>query len=150
MPGGGGRRPGRIRRRAARGRLLKLWSVTPNKPIKRHKGPFYWNTRDVSQFLYPPPIRAGFYVHIFFGWPAVSQFTYTHFSGCRHRRILPPQTGGRGFAFYLLNSTQTSRWPGFAFYLHTLSGRFLSKIEKNDLKFEKFSALRAAFFLRNP
>ena len=52
----------------------------------------------------------------------VSDFTYTHFSGGR----------------------------GFAVYLHTFLGRFLSKIEKNDFKFETFSALRAPFFLSNP
>ena len=76
-----------------------------------------------------------FYLHKLFGWPGfcilfahtfrvagVLHFTYTHFSGVR----------------------------GFAFYLHTLSGRFWSKIEKNDFKFEKFSALRAPFFLSNP
>ena len=36
------------------------------------------------------------------------------------------------FALYL---HKPYGWPGFAFYLHTLSGRFLSKIEKNDFKF---------------
>ena len=57
-------------------------------------------------------VTVAFYLHPLFGLPSPSHlhFTYTNFSGGR----------------------------GFAFYPHTLSGRFLSKIEKNDLKFENF------------
>ena len=92
-----------------------------------------------------------FYLHTLFGMPSPSHFTYTNFSGCRHHRILLTQTFrvafAVAFAFYL--HIFFGR-PGFAFYLHTLSGRFLNQIEKNDFKFEAFSALRAPFFLSNP
>ena len=89
-------------------------------------------------------------------FPPGPDFTYTNFSG------------GRGFAFYLhklfggpdfeFYKHKLFGWPGFAFYLHTLSGafvrtealRFLSKLDKIDLKLEKVSALRAPFFLSNP
>ena len=78
-----------------------------------------------------------------FGRPGFSHFTYTHFSGCRHRRIciLPAQT------FRVAG--------GFAIYLHTLSttprAGFLrnpfESIRKVCLYIEKCFALRAPFYL---
>ena len=50
----------------------------------------------------------------------VLHFTYTHFSGGR----------------------------GFAFYLHTLSGRFLSKFERSDFIFIKTFRTARTFFLK--
>ena len=61
-------------------------------------------------------------------------------------------------------ATKTFRAAGvFAFYLHTLFGcpgfcilpthtfgAILKQIEKNDFKFETFSALRSPFFSDNP
>ena len=89
----------------------------PRKPVKRHNGRFYCLTRDVFRTfcgLFHPPGRilgtqtfraAGVFrilpTHTF-RVAGVLHFTYTHFSGGR----------------------------GVAFYLHTLSGRFLSEIEK--------------------
>ena len=79
----GGRRPGRIRRRAARGRCVEGLFATPNKTVKRQNGPFYWLTRDVAPVPIPrSPLGrilgtqtfrvAGvfaFYLHTFFGRP---------------------------------------------------------------------------------
>ena len=90
--------------------------VTPRKSVKRHNGRCYWLTRDVAlglARLCPPgrnldtqTFRAARVFRILpthtFRVAGVLHFTYTHFSGGR----------------------------GFAFYLHTLSGRFLSDIEK--------------------
>ena len=105
-------------------------------------------------------------VYKLFGRPGFSHFTYSHFSGCRHRRILPTSTDVSGCSHRRIRvvPTQTFRVAGVlhftythfsgcrgvAFYLHTLSGRLLSKFEKNDFKFEKFCTLRAPFFLSNP
>ena len=95
----------------------------PRKPVERHNGRVYWPTRDVAVGFvdFDPPGRI-LGTQTFRGGGGCPHFTYTHFSGGQ----------------------------GFAFYLHTLSGRFLSKIEKNDFKFETFSALRVPFFLSNP
>ena len=56
----GGRRPGRIRRRAARGRCAEGLFATQHKPVKRQNGPFYCLTRDVAPASVAPPLRAGF------------------------------------------------------------------------------------------
>ena len=100
----------------------------PRKPVERHNGRVYWPTRDVAvgfvDFFHAPGRilgtqtfrAAGVFrilpTHTFFGWPGfcilnfafhnLHHFTYTHFSGGR----------------------------GVAFYVHTLSGRFLNEIEK--------------------
>ena len=101
--------------------------VTPTKPVIRHNGIFHCLTRDVFLFLarlcLPGRIlgtqtfRAAGVVRNLpthtFRVAEVLHFTYTHFSGGR----------------------------GVAFYLHTLSGRFLSAIENTDLKFQKLRAL---------
>ena len=56
-------------------------------------------------------VTVAFDLHTLFGLPSPSHlhFRYTNFSGGR----------------------------SFTFYLHTLSDRFLRKIEENDVKFEK-------------
>ena len=126
--------------------------VTPRKSVKRHNGRCYWLTRDVSlgfARLCPPGRILGTQT---FRAARVFRILPTHFSGCRHRRSLATQT------FFGLPSPSQLRFSygnfsggrGFAFYLHTLSGRFLRKLEQNDVKFETFSGLRAAFFSRNP
>ena len=89
----------------------------PRKPVERHNGRVYWPTRDVAvcflDFFHAPgrilgtqTFRAAGVFRILpthtFRVAGVLHFTYTHFSGGR----------------------------GVAFYLHTLSGRFLSEIEK--------------------
>ena len=108
----------------------------PRNSVKRHNGRLYWLTRDVSLGFvdfYPPgrilgtrTFRAAGVFRILpthtFRVAGVLHFTYTHFSGGR----------------------------GVAFYVHTLSGRLLSEIEKNDLKLQNISALRARYSLRNP
>ena len=110
----------------------------PRKPVKRRNGRCYWLTRDVSLGFvdfYPPgrilgtqTFRAAGVLRILptqtFRVAGVLHFTYTHFSGGR----------------------------GVAFYLHTLSGRFLNDTEKNNLKLrlQRISVLRARYFLRNP
>ena len=75
MLGGGGRRPGRICRRAARGRLLELLLRKSSKPVKRHKGSFYCRTRDVAQVRYPPGRILGTQT---FRVAGVLHFTYTN------------------------------------------------------------------------
>ena len=95
MLGGGGRLPGRIRRRAARGRLLEFLLCKPSNSIKRHNCPFCWLTRDIALGLVPPS--------------SGPDFRYTNFSG------------GRGFAFCLHTLFRAA--GVFAFYLHTLCGR---------------------------
>ena len=81
--------------------------------------------------------------------PAGPDFSYTNFLAAGVSRTLPTHTFP---AAGILHFTYThfSGGRGVAFYLHTLSGRFLSEIEKNDLKFQKISALRARYSLRNP
>ena len=96
----------------------------PRKPVERHNGRVYWPTRDV----------------------AVGSVDFFHAPG----RILGTQTFRAAGGFPHFTYTTFSCGQGFAFYLHKLSGRFLSKIEKNDFKFEKVSALRVPFFLSNP
>ena len=97
----------------------------PRKPVERHNGRVYWPTRDVGvgfvDFFHAPgrilgtqTFRAAGVVRILsthtIRVAEVLHFPYTHFSGSR----------------------------GVAFYLHTLSGQFLSDINKNDLKLQKF------------
>ena len=76
-------------------------------------------------------------------------FRYTNFPGGRGFRILPTHTF-RVAGVLHFTYTHFSGGRGFAFDLHTFSGRFLRQFEKIDVNFEKISALRAAFFLRNP
>ena len=77
--------------------------------------------------------------------PAGPDFRYTNFSGdrgCPHFTYTLFRVAG------VLHFTYThfSGGRGVAFYLHTLSGRFLNKIEKNDLKRQNFPRC-ARFFL---
>ena len=52
----GGRRPGRTRRRAARGRLCVVQEATPSKPATSTNGRFYWEEHDVALvFVDLPP-----------------------------------------------------------------------------------------------
>ena len=134
---------------------------TPRKPVKRHNGRFYWLTRDVSQLLWTPPgpdfrytnfsggpnfrilhthIFLGgrgfaFYLHALFGRPGFSHFSYTNFSGCRHRRSC-------------IWGTQTFRVAGVLHFTYThFRGDSYANLRKMMSTLEKFSALRAAFFL---
>ena len=97
----------------------------PRKPVERHNGRVYWPTRDVAlgfvDFFHAPgrilstqTFRAAGVVRILsthtIRVAEVLHFPYTHFSGSR----------------------------GVAFYVHTLSRPFLSEIDTNDLKLQKF------------
>ena len=104
-----------------------------------------------------PPSGPDFRYTNFSSGRSFPHFTYTHFSGCRHRRSLATQTFQVAVtvAFYLhklfglrsplqlhFSYTNFSGGKDFAYYLHTLSGRFLSKIakimcEKNNVNLEK-------------
>ena len=81
----------------------------PREPVERHIRRVYWPTRDV----------------------AVGFVDFFHAPG----RILGTQTfrAAGGFSRHLPAHT-FSGGQGFAFYLHTISGRFLSKIEKNNFE----------------
>ena len=125
---------------------MELLSATPSKPRKRHNGSFYWLTRDGDPVPVALPPGPEFGVIKLLGRPGFSHFTYTHFSGCRHRRILPTQT------------FRVAVTVAFAFYLHTFlvagvlhftythfRGRFLRKIDENDVKFEKIPRCARSF-----
>ena len=108
----------------------------PRKPVERHNGRVYWPTRDVAvgfvDFFHAPGRILG--TQTFRAAGVFPHFTYTHFSGCRHRRSLATQTFrvAVAVAFYLhklfglpspshlhFSYTNVSGGRGFSFYLHT-------------------------------
>ena len=108
------------------------------KPVKRHRSQFYWLTRDVSLGLARlcPPGR----ILVTQTFRAAGVFrilpTYTHFSGCRHRRILPTQTfSGCRHRRSCILGTQTFRVAGVLHFTYAPSGRFLRQLEKIDVNF---------------
>ena len=140
--------------------------VRPCKPVKRHDGIFHCLTRDVALVLArlcPPgrilgtqTFRAAWVfrilpTHTFLVVAGVLHFTYTHFSGCRHRRSLPTQTFRAAVTVavcILATSTQTFRVAGVLHFTYThFRGDSYANLRKMMSTLEKFSALRAAFFL---
>ena len=127
----------------------------PRKAVERHNGRIYWVTRDAAlglARLCPPGRILGTQT---FRAAGVFAIFYTHFSGCRHRRILPTQFFRVAVTVAVAFYPHTPfGWPGFCILptqtfsvtgdcilpTHTLSGRFVSKIEKHEFNFEIFSS----------